>query len=174
MLLAALFNALSCSSYYTKMYLVGDEPADLTAFFPTGETVMSFRGWTFNLVLAGVVKNPHREDVEKDSFDVSISARPDYPELARTNETAIENAYIILMGSGKRVNQELRLKYFAQDSYIFSYESIHIPASERTIRLQFTVRLTEKSTGESFSKEWKGTLWRYETKEKGVPAGLFH
>jgi hypothetical protein len=173
LLLCVLFLPfLSCSTYYTRLYLIGEPPKDYLTW-DGDEIISDLQGWKFNLEVVGSIKNPNQKDVFADSFGVHISAVPGSSSSLGKDKINIEQPTVILGTNATRVDLIPYSNYTAQGAMHFNYKAIHIPAAEQYILVELKLILT-KSGGVKYEKECKYTLHRYESKEKGVPKGLFN
>jgi hypothetical protein len=160
---------MACSTYYTKLYLI-EEPSD--NLFDHEKIIDNFEGWSFSLKVMCSYKSPNKQRVQKDSFHVSIGAIASNTSLVGTDSVFIESPSVELSETGSIYDIVPYSVYSTNEGIGFIYYPIHIPPSEKYILVKFTIVII-KPDGQRTEKDWQSELYRYETKQKGLPAGLF-
>jgi len=164
-----IFVLLGCSTYYTKRYLIEEPPDDL---FGPEKIITDLQGWDFFLDVSGPYRDPNRVRVQRDSFYVNIGAIAKNKMLIKADSVFIVSPVVRLLNIGKLYELESNSTYSTDKGIGFTYYPICIPSSEKYIFIKFNI-VIKKSNGDQIEKEWQSKLYRYETKEKGIPAGLF-
>ncbi|MFH1686006.1 MAG: hypothetical protein ABIE70_00620 [bacterium] len=156
-----------CVSYYTKVYTLEEPPEDL---FADLKVIEGFQGWDVYVGVTCAYRNSHTEEVELDSFGVSITAAAALKAMLSEDSLWIDSVYVTL-NDGRAVTalKERNRRMSVRSSSIYTlYKRIQIPETNDSVGIGFTVHLI-KASGEEYRKRWEGTLYRYEKKVKWLP-----
>lgn len=155
-----------CSTYYTKLFLIGAPSDDL---FDPEEIFNNFHGWDFYLSISGAYLDPNKERVQGDSFFISLTAEPIIHGLLLADSIEIKDPFVTLKAGNEVLKLKIYSRYNAGGHVHINYNYIYIPKNEALIKAHFEINVI-KADGQRFIKEWQSELYRYEKKEKGPSA----